>query len=296
MTPQASVVISSHNRLGLFRRVLWNIAERPPSVPFEVVVVDDNSTEDVLGELKQYSSRFEWTFARFNAKDFEAATGLKKEWNNPCVTNNLGFRLSRGEFVFQQGNEVIPVGDVYDRLIADYPVERGEPSYGIPYGMVMSTTYDVPPQELDKLDRYGTNVNEAFVRGLYRWELQSKAYRSDVTNYISLTSKALWEALGGYDERYYAGISAEDSDFVRRARLLPEFKQVVSEGVSLHQYHGGKTCYYDPPPSVITKARWDELVAMNHAIYNAWDQKTVKNQQKWPWGTLGLGEVITNHS
>jgi predicted glycosyltransferase involved in capsule biosynthesis len=161
--------------------------------------------------------------------------------------------------------------------------------------MVMSTTYDVPRQELDKLDRYGTNLNDAFVRACHEWPLQSKAYRSDVTNYISLVPRQLWETLGGYDERYYAGISAEDSDFVRRARKLPEFKQVISEGVSLHQSHNGKTCYYNPPPSVITQARWDELVAMNHAVYRLWDEKSFKNQQKWPWGTLGIGEVITNH-
>lgn len=292
MRPHASIVISSHNRLGLFRRVLWAIATRPPSVPFEVVVVDDGSTEPVLDELRDYSSRFEWTFVRFNAKDFEAATGLKKEWNNPCVTNNIGFRMSRGELIFQQGNEVIPVGGVYDRLLADAPQDT-------PYWAVMSTTYDVPRQELDRLDRYGTNVDGAFVRGLYQWELQSARYRSDVTNYISLAPKGLWEAIGGYDERYYAGISAEDSDFVRRARKLLGFKQVISEGVSLHQYHGGRTCYYKPPPSVITQARWDELVAMNHAVYRSWDETASdahRNKQKWPWGTLGIGEVITNHS
>jgi hypothetical protein len=115
-----------------------------------------------------------------------------------------------------------------------------------------------------------------------------------VTNYISLAPRALWEALRGYDERYYGGISAEDSDFVRRARKLPGFAQVVSEGVSLHQYHSGKTCYYSPPPSVITKERWAEGVAINHAIYHAWDGAS-RNPQKWPWGQLGTGEVITNH-
>lgn len=293
--PTASIVISSHNRLGLFRRTLWGIANRPPSVPFEVVVVDDGSTEDVLGELKLYSSRFYWTFVRFEAAEFEKVTGLRKFLNNPCATNNVGFRHARGHLIFQQGNEVVPWVGCYDRLLRDIPTK----DYGhigtedARYYMVMSTTYDVPKQHLNGLDPYGSNLTQKVVDQLKRWELQSSAYRSDVTNYVSLAPRALWEELGGYDERYYAGISAEDSDFVRRARRLPGFAQVVSEGVSLHQSHDGKTRYYDPPPSVITKAKWDEGVALNHAIFHSWDQ-TSRNPQKWPWGVVGVGEVLKN--
>jgi glycosyltransferase involved in cell wall biosynthesis len=292
-----SIIISSHNRLPLFRRVLWAIANRGPSVPFEVVVVDDGSTEDILGELRLYSSRFPWTFARFNAAEFEAKTGLKKFLNNPCATNNLAFRLAKGDYIFQQGNEIIPWGDVYDQLMADVvrqnPDPNGEEYVEPEHYMVMSTTLDLRRNILDQLDAYGTNLSEKHVRASERWPLQSRSYPSDVTNYISLAPRRLWEALGGYDERYYGGISAEDSDFVRRARKLPGFVQVVSDGLSLHQYHQGKTCYYSPPPSVITQQRWDEGVAINHAIYHAWDQ-TSRNPQKWPWGTYGLGEVVTN--
>jgi glycosyltransferase involved in cell wall biosynthesis len=190
MQPLASIVISSHNRLGLFRRVLWAIANRGPSDPFEVVVVDDGSTEDVLGELKQYSSRFEWTLVRFNAKEFEAATGLKKEWNNPCVTNNIGLKHARGSLIYQQGNEVIPVGDVYDRLKLDIPLAAGCEIAPPAHWMVMSTTYDVPRQVLDRLDPFGSNLTDAVVRECHPWPLQSRAYRSDVTNYISLAPRA----------------------------------------------------------------------------------------------------------
>jgi glycosyltransferase involved in cell wall biosynthesis len=297
MSLQASIIISSYNRLPLFRRTLWAIANRPPSVPFEVVVVDDGSTEDILGELRLYSSKFPWTFARFVAAEFETKTGLKKFLNNPCATNNLAFRLAKGNYIFQQGNEVIAYGDVYDRLMADILTQNSDPKgeeYVVPeHFMVMSTTLDLRRDILDRLDQYGTNLSAQHVHDSERWPLQSRSYPSDVTNYISLAPRALWEALGGYDERYYGGISAEDSDFVRRARKLPGFVQVVSDGLSLHQFHSGKTCYYDPPPSVITKQRWAEGVDINHAIFHNWNGEA-KNAQRWPWGTYGLGEVVTN--
>lgn len=240
----------------------------------------------MLGELKLYSSAFPWKFIRFDRAAFEKATGLKKFLNNPCVTNNIGFRHSSGDFIFQQGNEVIPWVECYDWLLATpRPAE---------HRMVMSTTYDVPKQYLDLLDGYGTNLTQPIIDECQRWPLQSRAYRSDVTNYISVATRKTWEALRGYDERYYGGISAEDSDFVRRARCLPGFAQEVSsEAVSLHQYHGGKTTYYDPPPSLISRERWQEGVAINHAIFHNWDG-TARNPMKWGVGELGVGEIITS--
>lgn len=301
MKPTASIVISSHNRLGLFRRTLWAIAHRGPKVPFEVVVVDDGSTEDVLGELKLYSARFPWKFVRFDAAAFEAATGLTKFLNNPCVTNNIGFKHAAGDVIFQQGNEVIPWADCYDRLLRDVPREvrvlDGSPpaaaTLPLDHYLVVSTTYDVPRQHLERMDRYGANLTQHAVDQLVRWPLQSREYRSDVTNYVSLAPRATWEALGGYDERYYGGISAEDSDFVRRARLLPGFQMAVSDGVSLHQYHGGRTTYYTQDQRLIDNAKWEEGVAINHAIYHAWDG-THRNPQKWSYGTIGVGEIVTN--
>lgn len=286
MTLRASIVISSHERLPLLRRTLWAIAVRGPSVPFEVVLVDDGSTDDILVELSKYSSCFAWKFIRFNAQEFEEKTGLKKFLNNPSATNNIATRFAEGDLIFQQGNEIIAWSDCYARMLADVPNDTTN-------WMVMSTTYDIGQQYLDLLDPVGQNLLEKYVRECERWPLQSKHYRSDVTNYISLAPRSLWSAIGGYDERYYGGISAEDSDFVRRARTLPGFKQVISEGVSLHQFHQGKSCYYNPPPEMISKECWSEGVQINHAIYHDWDG-TYQNPQKWLWGTLGVGEVVSN--
>lgn len=288
--PAVSIVLSSHNRLPLYRRTLWSIAARGPSVPYELVVCDDNSDQEVLGETRLYAAKFPWKFCRFEAAAFEAATGLRKFLNNPCATNNVAARLAEGEALFQQGNEVIATPRCYDSMLA----AGRELSERTAFWMVMSTTYDVPPQLLERLDSFGTNLTPKFVEACSPWPLQSRSYRSDVTNYISLVPRALWEEIGGYDERYYAGISAEDSDFVRRARALPSFEmRVVDDAVSLHQAHGGKTRYYDPPASYCTQERWKEGAAINRRVYDAWDQ-THHNRQGWDWGTLGLGEVISN--
>lgn len=284
----ASIIVSSFNRAALFRRTLWSIANRPPGIPFELVVVDDGSTEDVLGELRTFSSSFPWKFVEFDREAFEQETGLSKFHNNPCVTNNIGFAhcSEDSDIIFQQGNEVIAWEGCYDQMIADIPP--------VSNWMVMSTTYDVPAECLNLLDRYGQNFLPAYLEHFCKkFPLQTKFYPSDVTNYICAASRSVWENLRGYDERYYGGISAEDSDFVRRARTLPEFKQVISEGISCHQFHSGMTRYYTPPQKVISKDKWNEGVQKNHSIFRAWDG-TFINPTSWETGSIGVKSVITN--
>lgn len=269
--------------------MLWALANRPPSVPFELIVVDDGSTDDILGEMRLYSSCFPWKFVRFDHEEFTAKTGIKKFFNNPAASQNVAFRQasSSSEFIFQQGNEVIAWEGVYDRLIADVPANAE-------HYIVASTTYDVPQQYLDILDQYGQNLTPGIVNECKRWPLQSHDYRSDVTNYISLTSRKLWDKIGGFNEMYFGGISAEDSDFVRRARCTPNFKQVISDGISLHQFHGGRTKYYWPKESVISKDRFEDGCAINRCIFQDYIEGVYSNPQKFEWGTYGVKEVISN--
>lgn len=285
MAVKASILISSYNRINLWKRTLWGIATRPPSCSFEVIVVDDGSDEDTLGELKKYSARFPWKFIRFDAEEFTKKTGIAKFWNNSSPTQNIAFKHSQGELIFQQGNEIIPWGKVYDQMIADIPATE---CY-----IIFSTTYDIPQQYLCILDSHGQSLRQPIVDACQRWVLQSSSYRSDVTNYISMVPRFAFQQIGGFDERYFGGISSEDSDFVRRLRALPGFHTVISEGVSLHQYHQGKTTYYDPPVSVISKERFKEGCDINHKIYEQWDGSSA-NSQPWEWGTYGVKEVISN--
>lgn len=279
--PKLSILISSHDRAGLFRRCLWSIAYRGPRVPFEVVVADDGSADDIPGLLGEFTSCFPWTFVRADLKAFEERTGVRPYFNNPALTNNLAFAHARGELIALMGNEVIAWEGVFDALL-----EGGRRA------LAFSTTYDLRQEHLDRLDEYGANLTQGMVDAAARFPLQSEHYRSDVTNYLSLSPRKVWEAMGGYDERYVGGISSDDSDFVRRARALG-CKTTIVGGVSLHQFHSGKTTYYDPPESVITRERWDEGVRLNHEIYHAWDGGP-RNPQPWPAAAFGVGEVRTN--
>jgi hypothetical protein len=280
---KVSILISSHNRLPLFRRTLFSIGTNlPKGYEVEVVLADDGSTEDIKGELRKWNASFAWKFINVDVSEFEAYTGMKKLHNNPCLTNNIAFKHCTGDLIIQQGNEVIATRGCYDRLLASIP--------DLEYYMVATTTYDVNKENLVHLNENGSNISEGFMNLVRPWELQSPNYRSDVTNYLSIAPRCLWDRLRGYDELYYAGISAEDSDFVRRARTIPGFNFIVCDAVSLHQYHGGISRYYKQSPTLMPQQKWDEAVAVNKAIYHSWSGKT-ETEQQWPWGTLGVKSV-----
>ncbi len=287
--PEVSVVISTYNRYNLWKRTLHALATRPPSRPFEVVVVDDLSSENVLGLLRNYSSAFPWKFILFDRKRFTRETGVAPFFNNPAATNNVGVRHSRGKYIYLQGNEVIPWGKAYDELYEQKSLEE--------LSVCFSTTYDVPPEVLNALDPYGVNLNREMLTHCSRYVLASPFYHSDVINYLTLLSRPLWDAVGGLDERFLAGIGKEDSDFIRRCRAIPGWKDVDnmvrSEAISLHQSHGGRTRFYPPDPSVITEDRWKEGEKLSKEVWDLWDG-THFNRQPWEPGTVGIIDVITN--
>lgn len=282
-----SILISSYNREALLKRTLFSIAQNRPQLSFEVIVADDGSTDKLVDLLSIFNSAFPWKFISVDMAKFSQETGITKYHNNPSLTNNTAFVNSSGRYVFLMGNECIAWKNAFNIMISEADQANSE-NY-----LVLSNTYDLPQNILNILDDYGANLTANMVKYCQKWPLADKHYCSDVTNYLSLASRNLWEKLNGYDERYLAGIACEDSDFVRRARLTRNFQLVRGQAISLHQFHNGKTIYYEPTERDMNPERWNRGVEINRVVYNEWDNQTVFNQQPWSIGKY-VKEVISN--
>ncbi len=276
-----SIIISSYNRTELFRRSLFSIAKNKPTEDFELIVVDEESTEDILSELRCFSGQIPFKLIKVKTKDIEEKLKIKKFHNNPSVTNNIGFAHSKGDKIFLMGNEIIVWNDAINRMVSEIP--KTKENY-----LILSTTYDIPQQILSVLDKFGSGISQKMVQFCSKWPLQSWDYRSNVTNYLSLCNRSAWEKLDGYDERYFGGIACEDSDFYQRFRALPDNETFISQAVSLHQYHGGKTRYYEPTD--ISQETWNTGLDKNRQMFYNWD-KTYKNPQGWKSGQFKV-EII----
>lgn len=275
-----SILISSHNRLQYLRRTLYTINEFPPNCPFEVVLADDGSTDDIVGELSKYD--FDWTFVQVDNNEFEKKTGIKHYFNNPSLTNNVAFKHSRYRNVCLLGNDIMVMPNCLQTLNQRVNVSNV---------IMFPTTYDLGEDITKMLNEYGSNLTNEMIGQCLRYPLQHFYYNhSDVTNYGSVCSRELWEIIGGYDERYVGGIACDDSDFIRRAKAFGASTQIHKDAFTLHQWHGGNTQYY----TNIDKDFWEQGLKNSRPIYAAWDGKTYYNPQGFPWGTFGVTGVITN--
>ena len=286
-----SILISSFKRIEYLRRTLFTIATNEPKCAYEVILADETSdqTPQIIEELHLYDATFPWTLVACSQKKFEEDGGPPKFFNNPSWTNNVAYKNSRGSLIVMQGNEVLPWKNCYNQILEEYDNLKEENNHI----MVYTTTYDMPEEIQIASGPQSANLTQNMVNYCSQWPLQSKQLHSMVTNYISLTSKEVWELIGGYDETYLHGIACDDSDFSRRFKSLPGAQYVYSDAVSLHCNHGSKSMYQKPKASIVTEDRWDTGLAINRAHYAKWDG-TPKNPQTWPIGTYGVTDLIRN--
>lgn len=296
----ASILISSHNRLPLLRRCLFSlqqeIAEGELQNEVEIVVADDGSDQDILGELEKYT--FPWKFVKVDNEKFtrevekECGEIHRHYFNSPAHTNNVAFANSCGRYVILMGNEIIATEGILKNILQSARMIELDENMDF---IILPTTYDFKADRYG-IDEYGGNITTNHIDNASHWPLASLNYHSDVTNYFSLVKRTTWEKLKGYDERYINGIGAEDSDFIRRLRKLPNnytLRLGPEKGITLHQYHGGKTMYYEPKHDVVSKEKWDEGIKKNRVYWNV-EPESYEAGHSWESGHYGILEVISN--
>jgi glycosyltransferase involved in cell wall biosynthesis len=92
VTPTFSVVIPTHNRIGMLQRVLDGLAQQERAPEFETIVIDDGSTDDT-------------------ARIIAGRKGIvfrSQPNSGPGRARNLGVSLARGRFVAFIGDDTIP--------------------------------------------------------------------------------------------------------------------------------------------------------------------------------------------
>ena len=96
MAPEVSVVVPTFNRIDTLPEVLDALARQEGAPSFEVIVVDDGSTDDTA----------RWLAAR-PADDLPLRT-LRQENRGPAAARNAGVAVARGEWVAFLGDGIVP--------------------------------------------------------------------------------------------------------------------------------------------------------------------------------------------
>jgi N-acetylglucosaminyl-diphospho-decaprenol L-rhamnosyltransferase len=210
-----SVVSSRHG--ALVRRMLESLAAHPPGVSFEVILTI-NAEEPPFHEDLGVS--FPLTVLRNERRKGFAAN------------HNQAFKHARGRYFCVLNPDIVFVQPVFDRLIE--LVSRGDIGVVAPgivdaEGRLEDTFRRVPgPGRIVKraLDRRSTpDVVPIEPSGLARPEW--------IAGMFLLTTRTLWEKLGGFDERYY--LYCEDVDFGIRAREAGFDLVVDTRNIVVHE-------------------------------------------------------------
>ena len=97
MNPLFSIIIPTHNRLPILKRTLELYeSQKGIDFPFEIIVVDDGSTDATWDFLSSYA-----------ATKFSLACH-RQENKGPAQARNLGIRQSRGQLLLITGDDILP--------------------------------------------------------------------------------------------------------------------------------------------------------------------------------------------
>ncbi|WP_164491642.1 glycosyltransferase [Staphylospora marina] len=191
---KTSIIIPVHNRWNLTSRCINSIRRCTPE-PFELIIVDNGSTDETAESLKQ---RSEVRYIRN-----ETNLGFPKACNQ-------GIEAASGEYVLFLNNDTVVTPGWLRRLqsVFDNHEDAGlagpVSNYCSGYFQQIPVPYRDPETELDAFAEEHARVNQGLVREVYR-----------LAGFCLLTKRTVLEKAGGFDERFGIG-TYEDDDLCLR--------------------------------------------------------------------------------
>jgi N-acetylglucosaminyl-diphospho-decaprenol L-rhamnosyltransferase len=221
-----SIVIVSYNARGDLDRCLISVLEGGVSVPHEVIVVDNGSTDGSQEVARR---------AGVHLIEIGGNLGF-------AAANNRGIRASSGELILLLNSDTVVPAGALDRLVATI---RARPEVGV----VGPRLVDGSGRAELSFGRMITPVNEwrqrRLVRGLDRrvarisQQVERLTRQEQYPDWVSgaclLVRRADAEAVGLLDERYF--MYAEDVDFCAAIRGRGR-KVLFSPGVEIVHLRG----------------------------------------------------------
>lgn len=262
-----SVVLSIHNRSKLFARALGGyLRQTMPTKEWEIVLVDDLSTEDLskvyssfLGRINLRYLRMDHTkHALFRELNPRWKPGEPKRWfHTPALSTNLGSSLARGEVICLCHPEILHAPANFERA---YERLRSEKSY------LFGRTFLGTPKHNAWLDHHDWTEAGAwndFLRQLASLERVTWFVSSELYWYTSFLPRRAVEEVRGVDFEYLRGVAGEDDDFrerVKRAGWRPLYAEEI---MGFHQDHSDETELHRQR----TTQSWIEGLAQNRKTY-----------------------------
>ncbi|MEE9414334.1 MAG: glycosyltransferase [Acidimicrobiales bacterium] len=220
--PHLSILIPMHNAVEMTIRCIESVAKHPPSVDFELLVIDDASTEDLdaIHEIK-------------NLRLVRLVENL-----GFLRAVNEGARHAEGSFLLLLNSDCVVTECALDELLETFD--------SFPSAGVVGSKLVHPDGHLLEAGGIIWNDASAWHYGRYLDPGDPSAGYARVVDYVSgaalMLRSSLWASLGGFDESYEPAYY-EDADLCFRAAEIG--LDVVYQPGSVVLHHEGGS--YDEP-------------------------------------------------
>lgn len=173
--PAVSVIVATYNRANLVCETIESILQQRFE-DYELIVVDDGSTDNTRTVLKTFGSRVRY---------------LYQKNSGPSAARNAGVRHALGRWIAIQDSDDLCAPNHLECL---YGYVSNHPHYGMVFangGYLGGSKHDrktiIPTAKSRRLAAQGVKLTDLFDKSIVRLQ-------------AALISKAAYEAVGGHDE------------------------------------------------------------------------------------------------
>ncbi|HWS56711.1 MAG TPA: glycosyltransferase family 2 protein [Pyrinomonadaceae bacterium] len=249
MSFELSIVVVNWNGGPLLGRCVESVAARPPSVDFEVIVVDNASADDSVARMREgEGARALAAAGRLRVVENEDNRGFGR-------ANNQAFGLTRAPLLFLLNPDTEVTPGAVDRLIATV---RSGPRVGAAGpkllnadGSLQVSVWRNPPAAWEML-LTGLRLHRLLprrVRGELlladHWDYSRRRAVEMLSGAAVLVRREVVDEVGGFDERFH--MYGEDNEWC--LRMVRAGWELVFEPEAVVMHHGAAS----------SLKRWDEL-------------------------------------
>lgn len=248
-----SIVMTSSNRSKQALFTLKTIADSVVS-NIQVIIVDDSDSDQLDVEtITKNAYPFNLDIVKINREN--------KDWHNPLVNYNIGFKFIKGGKVIIQNAEVCHIGDVLQF------VNQGisDDNYYV-FDVNASLNYET------NTTIYNSNIKnvEIYNQPLF-WQWYQSASNNRKYHFLTSMTANTFNKIKGFNYDYAMGASYDDNDFI--IKILS--KNIKFVNIFHNEYNiGGIHLYHGMSPEM-----WDKGVESNECLFN---------KKKRIYGSMGI--------
>ena len=249
--PPVSIIIPTKNAPDVLQRCLKSISEKTSYPKFEVIVMDNETTDEAaLRLMKEYPVR-------------------RIEFPNPfnfSRANNQGAAAATGDFLLFLNNDTEVVSEDWLQHLLYY---AEQPDVGAAGALLLYADRTVQHAGV-ALGMRGTadHTMRGFPIGVdgYAGSLVCAHEVSALTGACLMIRRPLFRELGGFNEHFFTAY--QDVDLCLRLRVRGLRLIFTPEAVALHHESVSRQSYYDMIDRMLLLDQWEDVIERGDPYYN----------------------------